>query len=65
MTQSKFIQEIMVIDPDTNLEVHVSIYKEIQSGGMFGVDSSYIENEDDGEFQLPSIFDNGITILID
>jgi hypothetical protein len=36
-----FVKEITVIDPDTNLPVEVAIYKDSESGGMFGVDSSY------------------------
>lgn len=48
MKQAKFVKEITVIDPDTNSPVDISIYKH-ENGGMFGIDSSYIEQvlEDD------------------
>lgn len=48
MKQAKFVKEITVIDPDTNSPVEISIYKH-ENGGMFGIDSSYIEQvlEDD------------------
>lgn len=42
MKQAKFVKEITVIDPDSNLPVEISIYKH-ENGGMFGIDSSYIE----------------------
>jgi hypothetical protein len=63
-----FIQEVEVIDPDTNAPVKVAIYKHDNSGGMFGVDSSFIEqNFDDDE--TPTVADpfnnNGIVELID
>ena len=42
MKQAKFVKEITVIDPDSNLPVDISIYKH-ENGGMFGIDSTYIE----------------------
>lgn len=51
-----FVQEITVIDPDTKLPVEVAIYKHEQSGGMFGVDSSFIEQNFD-EDENPTIAD--------
>lgn len=42
MNKAYFVTEITVIDPDTNAPVELAIYKDGQSGGMFGVDSSYI-----------------------
>lgn len=42
MKQAKFVKEITVIDPDSNHPVEISIYKH-ENGGMFGIDSSYIE----------------------
>ena len=43
MRTTKFIKEIVVIDPDTGLEVHVEIHKDPESGGVFGVDASYLD----------------------
>ena len=42
MLKADFIKEVTVIDPDTKAPVEVAIYKDRESGGMFGVDSSYI-----------------------
>lgn len=41
-TEAYFVQEVEVQDPDTGGVVHVAIYKH-ENGGMFGVDSSYID----------------------
>ena len=41
-----FIQEVTVTDPDSHLPVEVSIYKDVDSGGLFGVDSSFLETEE-------------------
>lgn len=51
-----FVQEITVIDPDNKSEVKISIYKHDSSVGMFGIDSSFIEQnfEDD---DIPTISD--------
>ena len=43
MRTTKFIKEIVVIDPDTRVEVHVEIHKDSESGGIFGVDASYLD----------------------
>ena len=44
MNKSTFIKEITVIDiTDNDLEVQVCIFKDNKTNGMFGVDSSYIE----------------------
>jgi hypothetical protein len=44
--KAKFIKEVTVIDPDSKLPVDVSIYKEEESGGMFGVDTSFVVEVD-------------------
>ncbi len=46
MTKVKRITEITVTDPDSHLEVQVTIYK-MENGGMVGIDSSFIANTDD------------------
>jgi hypothetical protein len=40
--RAKFVKEITVIDPDTLGEVHLEIYKH-ENGGMFGIDTSYVD----------------------
>lgn len=49
MSRAKFVNTITVIDPDTDGEVQITVYKH-QNGGMFAIDSSYIEQglDDDG-----------------
>ena len=42
--KAKFIREIKVVDPNTNLFVKLALYKE-ESGAILGVDSSYVEQE--------------------
>lgn len=65
-TTAKFIKEISVTDPDTGNEINVAIYKELESGGMFGVDSSYVEDVlDEDKPEVPSVFNNGICLLLD
>jgi hypothetical protein len=54
MVKAKLITQITVIDPDTNTPVQIDIYKE-KTGGMFGVDSSYIDTEE----PVTSPFGNG------
>jgi len=41
-----FAGEIEVTDPDTKDTVHLAVYKDPESHGMFAVDSSYIEQTD-------------------
>ena len=42
MNKACFVSEVKVGDPDTNGQVDIAIYKDSESGGMFGVDSSYL-----------------------
>ena len=68
---AKFVNEIMVKDPDTNGKVELSVFKH-ENGGMFAIDSSYIVQclDDNIEFGIggdPAIPDplqpDGIVIL--
>ena len=58
MDSAKFVKEITVIDPDTKGEVQLSVFKH-QRGGMFAIDSSYIEQnfEDDEDCLIPDPFE--------
>lgn len=42
MRTAKFVKVITVVDPDTNNEVQLEVYKH-ENGGMFAVDSSFLE----------------------
>lgn len=60
MNTSRFIKEINVIDPDSNAEVTIAIYKHNESGGMFAIDSSYIDQVIDDEYPtIPDPFNEG------
>lgn len=54
---AEYVTEVFVTDPDTGLSVNVSIFKH-PYGGMFGVDTSFIEqNFDDNEkIIVPDVF---------
>lgn len=56
ISNTKFVKEIMVIDPDTNGEVHLAVYKH-ENGGMFAVDSSFIDQEMDETDIMSDPFD--------
>jgi hypothetical protein len=60
-TRAKFVREITVIDPDSKGEVELAVYKH-ENGGMFAIDSSYIDQElaeraEEGETPYMSILD--------
>jgi len=55
--KGKFVQEITVTDPDSNLPVEVTIIK-LETGGMIGVDSSFVIEE----LPIYSPFDEGVEI---
>ena len=40
--KAKFVEEITVVDPDSKGNVQLSVFKH-ENGGMFAIDSSYIE----------------------
>jgi len=42
VNRAHHVAELSVFDPDSNLPVEVSIYKDFSSGAMFGIDSSYL-----------------------
>jgi hypothetical protein len=42
MQHAIYVCENTVIDPITNAPVEVAIYRDMESGGLFGIDSSYL-----------------------
>lgn len=46
-----FVSEVSEQDPDSGGVVHVELWKDNNSGGIFGVDSSFLEQVD--EFYNP------------
>jgi hypothetical protein len=41
-----FIQEITVVDPDSKGAVEVEIWKDPVTGGIFGIDASFLDHTD-------------------
>lgn len=39
-----FIKEITVVDPDSKSDVEVEIWKDPVTGGIFGIDASFLES---------------------
>ena len=42
MNTAKFVIEVTVTDPDSNLPVELSVFKH-DNGGMFAIDSSWLD----------------------
>jgi hypothetical protein len=42
ISRAKFVEEIVIKDPDTGSLIEIEIYKH-ENGGMFGIDSSYVD----------------------
>lgn len=65
MNKAKFVQEVTVIDPDSQGEVQISIFKH-ENGGMFGVDSSYIEQvlPEEGDAFVPDPLHDGTFTMV-
>jgi hypothetical protein len=42
-----FVSNVSLKDPDTRWEVTVSIFKHASSGGLFGVDTSFLQNTEE------------------
>ena len=57
MFKAKLVKEVQIKDPDTKGMVWVAIYKH-ENGGLFGVDSSYLDQvfDDETAIFVPDIF---------
>lgn len=66
MNTAKFLIETKTIDPDTGGDVHVSMFKHEQSGGIFGIDSSFITEtfDDDEDVIIADPFNKGMAIKL-
>ncbi len=56
MSKAKFVNTITVKDPDSNNNVEISIFKH-ENGGMFAIDSSYLDQCFQDENNIPTIPD--------
>jgi len=66
MNTAKFVEELSVTDPDSQGIVEISVFKHLQSGGMFAIDSSYIEQcfDDDKDPVINDPFNKGQKITL-
>lgn len=55
-----YVKEVLVHDPDTNGDVDLQVYKDPESGGMFAVDASYLDQLNS---KIPSPFNKGTTLV--
>ena len=64
--EAKFVKEVVVIDPDTKGEVEMSVFKHNESGAMFAIDSSYLDQcfDDDIDPAIPDPFNEGQEITL-
>jgi len=66
MNTANYIKEVSVIDPDSKGEVGMFVFKHNQSGAMFAIDSSYIEQCFDVDIDpaIPDPFNEGQEITL-
>lgn len=66
MNTANFINEVTVIDPDSKGEVEVAMFKHNESGSIFGIDSSYLDQcfEDEIDPVIPDPFNEGIEVTL-
>jgi hypothetical protein len=57
---TKYIQEVVVRDPDSGGDVSMEVHK-VEGGGMFAIDSSFLEQVTD---TIPSPFDDGVVLRL-
>lgn len=63
---AKSVGSFTVIDPDTKGEVEISIFKDMNSDGMFAIDTSWIlAHDDDVEIRVPSPFNDEELVLFE
>ena len=51
-TDTLFVKEITVIDPEIKMPVEVSLYKDKASKGIFGIDSSFLYQQEEEEYVI-------------
>ena len=63
---AKFVRKIIETDPDSQQPVEMSVFKHKDSGAMFAIDSSYLDqNFDDGNDPvIPDPFNAGYELIL-
>jgi len=59
---AKFVKEITVTDPDSGGDVEVELWKDPDTGGIFGVDSSFLDQVRD---EVPCPFDRDAVMVLE
>lgn len=50
---AQYVCNVTVIDPQTGLPVEVAMYKDMSTNGIFGIDASFIEQEEPEQVKSP------------
>jgi hypothetical protein len=67
LNKAKFVLELTVTDPDSKGEVQLAVYKH-QNGGMFAMDSSFVEQvlgDDFDRVVIPDPFEVGFMLELE
>ena len=66
INKAKYLETVTVVDPDTGGDVHIDIFKDSQSNGIFGIDASYLEQvPEEGEaILMQSPFEDNTSLLL-
>jgi len=61
-----YTEEVTVIDPNSKGEVAMSVFVHDQSGGMFAIDSSYLDQcfDDDEDPIIDDPFNKGMEVIL-
>lgn len=67
MNQAIFVTNVLATDPDSKGDVEMSVFKHQQSGGMFAIDNSFLdqcfEDDEDPVIDDPFNYDMQVTLL--
>lgn len=58
MNTAKFVDEVVVKDPDFFGDVTIEIYKH-ENGGMFGIECSYLDAQNEKYPVIPDPYNDG------
>lgn len=63
---AKFVCEITQEDPDSKAQVAMSVFKHTESGAMFAIDTSYLDQcFDDNQYPvIPDPFNEGMSVML-
>ncbi len=62
IVKTKYVTSITVQDPDTGEDVELEVHKDPESGGIFAIDASFLDQVTD---TLPSLFNEFTRLVLD